>query len=160
MLRPRCACSNLAAHAQTSLRLLQPRCACADLAAHLTDLAAHALMLRMLRASLRMLQNLAAHALTPNLAAHAPRVTTVYTRRKKLIFVNNMFIFRFLFMRIKSSCFFLGGLPWKVHFFSLDFWPWKKNTPMKNTNKPCKRECRNHFLSLKIFGKSHVWKLK
>ena len=53
MLRPRCACSNLAAHASTSLRLLQPRCACADLAAHLTDLAA------------------AAHA--PSLAAHAPK---------------------------------------------------------------------------------------
>ena len=111
LLQPRCSCSDLAAPAPTSLRLLQPRCACADLAAHLTDLAAHALMPRMLRASLRMLQNLAAHALTPNLAAHAPRVTTVYTRRKKLIFVNNMFIFRFLFMRIKSSCFFLGGLP-------------------------------------------------
>ena len=119
MLRPRCACSNLAAHAPTSLRLLQPRCACADLAAHLTDLAAHALMLRMLRASLRMLQNLAAHALTPNLAAHAPRVTTVYTRRKKLIFVNNMFIFRFLFMRIKSLCFFFWAVSREKYIFFL-----------------------------------------
>ena len=150
MLRPRCACSNLAAHAPTTLRLLQPRCACADLAAPF-------LKLRMLRASLRMLQNLAAHALTPNLAAHAPPVTTVYTRRTKFIFVNNMFIFRFLFMRIKSLCFFFGRSPVKSTFFFLSIFDrGKKITPVKNTNKPCKSDCRNHFLSLKIFGKSNV----
>ena len=138
MLRPRCACSNLAAHAPTSLRLLQPRCTCADLAAHAPSLAAHALKLRMLRASLRMLQNLAAHALTPNLAAHAPRVTTVYTRRKKLIWQQYIYFQVFIFANKIIMLNF-----WVVsrgkYIFSFDFWLWKKITPVKNTYKPVQK---------------------
>ena len=59
-------------------------------------------------------------------------------------------------MRIKSSAFFWAVSLEKYIFLLSIFDLGKKITPVKNTNKPCKRECRNHFLSLKIFGKSHV----
>ena len=131
---------NLAAHAPTSLRLLQPRCACTDLAAP----APTSLRLRRPRCAFdrpRCACSNAAHA--PSLAAHAPKPRCAcfdtqprcacsacyYSvhEAEKIDFCQQYVYFQVFINANKIICFFLGGLPWKVHFFTFDFWPWKKN---------------------------------